>query len=102
MSGSATLPQTDEVQASWSTTLLGAFLCFFGACLLYTINIDRFPHPDELYHILAARGLLESGEPRIAEGVYERVFAHTWLIARLLKLSQVDHSLLFWGVKLAM
>lgn len=62
-------------------------LCFFlASCLLYLINLDRAPHPDEIYHMLAARGLLEHGEPRIAEGLYERVYAHTWLVARSFEL----------------
>jgi hypothetical protein len=49
---------------------------------LYSINLDRLPHPDEYYHILAAQGLLETGEPRIAEGLYTRVFLHTWLVSK--------------------
>ena len=69
----------DEGVGTWQATL--AF--FAGSILLYLINVDRFPHPDELYHVLAARGILETGEPRIAEGVYERVYFHTWLIAQL-------------------
>lgn len=55
---------------------------FIGSCLLYLINLGRAPHPDELYHVLAARGLLDSGEPRIAEGLYARVYLYTWLVAR--------------------
>ena len=39
-------------------------------------------HPDEYYHILAAQGLLATGEPRIAEGIYTRVYLHTWLVAQ--------------------
>jgi hypothetical protein len=56
---------------------------FVGSCLLYLINLDRSPWPDELYHVLAARGFLEHGEPRIAEGLYDRVFAYTWLVSRM-------------------
>lgn len=56
---------------------------FIGSCLLYLINLDRSPWPDELYHVLAARGLLEYGEPRIAEGLYDRTFAFTWLVGRM-------------------
>lgn len=58
-------------------------LVFLASSLLYLVNLDRAPHPDELYHVLAARGLLEHGEPRLAEGLYTRVFAYTWLIAQL-------------------
>ena len=55
---------------------------FTGSLLLYLINNGGPPHPDELYHVLAARGLLATGEPTIAEGLYDRVYLHTWLIAR--------------------
>lgn len=71
-----------DVLATWQIALL----FFVGSFLLYLININRFPHPDELYHVLAARGILETGEPRIAEGIYERVYFHTWLIAQLFAL----------------
>jgi Dolichyl-phosphate-mannose-protein mannosyltransferase len=58
-------------------------LCLFTAsALLYSINLGRLPHPDELHHMIAAHGLLTSGEPRIAEGFYTRVLLHTWLVAK--------------------
>ena len=60
---------------------------FLAACALYGINLDRVPHPDELYQILAAQGLLATGEPRIAEGLYTRAYAQTWLIAQSLALA---------------
>ena len=43
--------------------------------------ISHYPLNDELYHVLAARSLLEFGEPRILHGVYERALEYTWLIA---------------------
>ena len=55
---------------------------FAAACLLYSINLGRMAHPDEYHHILAAQGLLATGEPRIAEGLYTRVFLQTWLVAQ--------------------
>lgn len=58
-------------------------LVFLASSLLYLVNLDQAPASDELYHLLAARGLLEHGEPRIADGLYTRVFAYTWLIAQL-------------------
>lgn len=58
-------------------------LVFVASALLYMLNIERFPHNDELYHILAARSLAETGVPSIAEGVYERVFAYTWFVSKL-------------------
>ncbi len=55
---------------------------FVGACLLYTIGLGRMPHPDEYHHMLAARGMLATGEPRIAEGIYTRGLVYTWLVAK--------------------
>jgi len=81
-----TLSETRQAQYGRVENWSGTLLVFVASTLLYLINIDRFPHPDELYHILAARGLLATGEPRIAEGLYERVFLHTWLIARFFEL----------------
>ncbi len=46
----------------------------------------RPPVHDELYHLLAARGLLESGAPRIAEGLYTRGLPYTYLVAAMLGL----------------
>lgn len=66
--------------------LPAATCIFLGSLALYAINLGRAPHPDELYHILAARGLLEHGEPRIAEGLYTRVFAFTWLVGQMFAL----------------
>lgn len=77
-----TLSEIRPSEQSWVGKWSGTLLVFVGSLLLYMINIERFPHPDELYHILAARGMLATGEPQIAEGVYERVLLHTWLIAR--------------------
>ncbi len=59
-----------------------AILIALASLLLYSLNLERTPHPDELYHILAARGLLETGEPRIAEGLYVRAYPFTWIVAR--------------------
>lgn len=53
---------------------------------LYAVNLDRATFPDELYHILAAKGLLETGEPRIAEGVYTRAYPFTWIVAQSFRL----------------
>jgi hypothetical protein len=61
-------------------------LVFLGACLVYAINLDRLPHPDELYQILPAEGLLATGEPRLADGLYTRAYAQTWLIAQSIRL----------------
>ncbi len=57
-------------------------MILLAALLLFSLNLERPPHPDELYHILAARGLLETGEPRIAEGLYLRAYPYTWIVAQ--------------------
>jgi hypothetical protein len=58
-------------------------LLFVVATLVYGIGLgDRLAVHDEIHHILAAEGLLATGEPRIAEGVYERGFLYTWLVAQ--------------------
>jgi hypothetical protein len=56
---------------------------FLAALALYSINLDQPPRTDELYHVLGARGYLEYGEPRIAEGVYGRARYFTGAIALL-------------------
>lgn len=51
--------------------------------LLYVSSLERAPHPDELYHMLAAQGLIETGEPSIGEnGRYWRGYPLTWIVAR--------------------
>jgi 4-amino-4-deoxy-L-arabinose transferase-like glycosyltransferase len=44
-------------------------------------EIDRVASFDELYHLLAARGWLQEGEFRIADGVYEPAQLFTMLVA---------------------
>ena len=66
---------------AWSGWVIPLAL-FLGAAALYSINLGHLPHPDELYHILAAKGMLATGEPRIAEGQYTRTLFFTWLVAR--------------------
>lgn len=62
---------------------LSAVLLGLASLLLYGINIERAPHHDELYHILAAEGLLATGEPAIGEaGRYWRGYPLTWLVAQ--------------------
>jgi len=60
-----------------------ALVLGLASLLLYSINIGHAPHPDELYHVLAAEGLLETGEPAIGEdGRYWRGYPLTWLVAQ--------------------
>ena len=68
--------------ARWRQWVAPAALFLLGLAL-YSFNLDKPPRFDELYHVLGARGYLEHGEPRIAEGVYERARYFTALIAFL-------------------
>src|SRR3569832_1653105 len=67
---------------AWAVPLL----LFVAAALVYAVRLDRPPHPDELYQIIPAEGLLATGEPRIADGLYTRALAQTWIIAASLRL----------------
>ncbi|MFZ1425976.1 MAG: hypothetical protein WAS21_04315 [Geminicoccaceae bacterium] len=69
-------------RSGWGAPLV----LFLGAAAIYSINLGHLPHPDELYHILAAQGMVASGEPRIAEGLYTRTWLFTWLVARCFSL----------------
>jgi hypothetical protein len=62
---------------------LECLLIIIAAVILYSINLDKLPHNDELYHMLAAQGWLESGLPSIGEGGrYWRGYPFTWLVAQ--------------------
>jgi len=56
-------------------------LAFFCALTLFSLNLDRPPHPDELHHALAAQDLFETGKPTIGGGEYWRGIVYTWLVA---------------------
>lgn len=70
---------TSLLERPWAAALLLGL----ASLLLYSINIEHAPHHDELYHILAAKGLLETGLPAIGEdGRYWRGYPLTWLVAQ--------------------
>lgn len=76
------MPSTTSVHV-WSSAALLAVL----AAALYAINLGRLPHPDELYHLLAAEGILQTGEPTIGDnGRYWRGYPFTWLVAQSIDL----------------
>jgi len=56
-------------------------LFFVASVLLFSLNLDRAPDPDELHHVLAAEKLFETGVPSIGDGEYRRGMLHTWLVA---------------------
>ena len=43
--------------------------------------IDHPPEYDELLHVLAARGIVETGQPVIAEGEYPRAYLYTRIVS---------------------
>jgi hypothetical protein len=61
--------------------LVASLVVLALALLLFSINLDRPPHPDELYHAISAKGLLETGRPALAEGEYWRGLMHTRMVA---------------------
>jgi hypothetical protein len=58
-------------------------LVLLAAAALFAVTLDGPPEFDELYHVLAARGWLESGVPAIAQGSYERTLLFTALMGWL-------------------
>lgn len=76
---------TGTFESSSASVGYGAWLAAAGLSIItsafYLVNLDRPENPDELYHMLAARGFLETGEPRIADGYYWRAFLFTRLVA---------------------
>ena len=82
MHGSMTLSR-GEARSGGIGGWLVPVLLFIAAALLYAITLDDgLAQHDELYHLLAARGLVATGEPSIAEGVYSRGYLYTWLVAQ--------------------
>ena len=64
-----------------SDSRIAPLIVFAFALLLFSINLDRPPDPDELHHVLAAQHLIETGRPILAEGEYGRGILHTWMVA---------------------
>lgn len=69
---------------SFLTSTLWPILAGLLSVAFYMLNLERVPHPDELYHMLAARGFIETGEYRIADGIYERGALQTWMSAKMM------------------
>ena len=56
----------------------------FAVAMFAILTRNVFHHPptyDELLHVLAARGLVETGEPTIADGTYDRAEFYTRAVA---------------------
>ncbi|MEO1144082.1 MAG: glycosyltransferase family 39 protein [Cyanobacteria bacterium J06638_22] len=61
-------------------------LVFVALALIYGVGASRPATFDELYHVLAAQGWLEHGEPVIADGTYERARWFTWIVSQSFRL----------------
>src|SRR3546814_4317252 len=61
-------------------------ILFLVLVLLRVAQIDREPHFDELYHLLAARSWAAEGTLRIAEGIYDRTPLYTIMLGWLFRL----------------
>src|SRR3546814_2779663 len=58
---------------------------FLVMILLRLAQIDREPHTDELYHLLAAHSWATEGTLRIAEGAYTRTSLYTIMLGWLFR-----------------
>jgi 4-amino-4-deoxy-L-arabinose transferase-like glycosyltransferase len=65
------------VQDLW----MGPLVLFVVVAVFYLVDLNHLPSFDELYHVLAARGWLADGVPRIADGIYTRAELFTVLVA---------------------
>ena len=76
---------TAKSTAAWDNVWLSAGLLFAAAVLIRLIDLDHLPRNDELYTVLAARGWLTDGVPRIADGIYDRAELYTILVAQFFR-----------------
>ncbi len=69
-----------DSRSPWASLVAG----FTGAMLLMLATRSAISHPptyDELLHVLAARGVVSTGEPAILGGIYERAELFTRWVA---------------------
>jgi len=75
--------------ATWNRGALAMTLAgVMGAVLMALLSrplLDHQPLYDELLHVLSARGLNSTGQPVIADGIYERAELYTQLVAFTLR-----------------
>ena len=73
----SSLPGAGRWLAAITIGLLGVVVLAIGASWI----IDHPPMYDELLHVLAARGVMQTGAPVIADGLYGRAELFTRLVA---------------------
>lgn len=73
-----------------ATTYVGALLIFVAA-IAFRVGLIHAPGEfDEFYHLLAARGWIETGSPRILDGEYWRGALFTRMIAGLFRVTRAE------------
>lgn len=86
LSAGSPAAQKSRVAACLSSIWAAAILLMVLAILVRLIDLSQLARFDELYTLLAARGWLSDGVPRIAEGTYSRAQLYTMFVAWWLKL----------------
>jgi 4-amino-4-deoxy-L-arabinose transferase-like glycosyltransferase len=71
----------DRPTLAQSNVWLSIALLFAVSLLARLPGLDHFPRIDELYTLLAARGWMIDGIPRIGDGIYDRTPLFTMMIA---------------------
>ena len=75
------LRRTHAYARAW----IGAALLLLLSVWVRAVALDRLPVTDELYTLLAAKGWLQYGAPRIGDGIYPRAQLYTLLLGGWLK-----------------
>jgi 4-amino-4-deoxy-L-arabinose transferase-like glycosyltransferase len=70
---------------AWNNAWLCAGVLFAISVLIRLIDLDHLPRNDEFYTVLAARGWLIDGVPRIADGIYDRAQLYTVIVAQFFR-----------------
>ena len=76
---------TARSSVAWNNAWLSAGMLFAVSVLIRLIDLDHLPRNDELYTILAARGWLSDGVPRIGDGIYDRALLYTIIVAEFFR-----------------
>lgn len=87
------VPDDSPTKTSTIRLCLAGLGIFFVGLALRVGLLQAPPHFDELYHLLAAQGWLESGQFTILDGTYDRAAGFTLAVAALLDLT--GHADLF-------
>jgi hypothetical protein len=66
---------------NWGAAVAAGLLGAFVLALMSRAVIGHAVHYDELLHILSARGLLQTGQLAIADGIYTRAELYTRMVA---------------------